>query len=74
MKVRSEIGSEFWDIPLANEENGLFSLATPSATTTITMIQVAGYRFKDYFRFGGLIGIIGLIVTWVCLVLFYGLI
>lgn len=50
------------------------AMATPSATTTITMVQVAGYRFKDYLRFGGLVGVIGLVVTWVCLVLFYGLI
>lgn len=49
------------------------AMATPSATTTITMVQVAGYRFKDYFRFGGLVGVIGLIVTWICLALFYGL-
>ncbi|MBQ4516634.1 MAG: anion permease [Clostridia bacterium] len=47
------------------------AMATPSATTTITMVQVAGYRFKDYFRFGGLLGVIGLVVTWVALVVFY---
>ena len=49
------------------------AMATPSATTTITMVQIAGYRFKDYFRFGGLVGVIGLCVSWVTLVLFYGL-
>lgn len=49
------------------------AMATPSATTTITMVQVAGYRFKDYFRFGGLVGVIGLVITWATLVLFYGL-
>lgn len=32
------------------------AMATPVATTTITMVQVAGYRFKDYFRIGGLVG------------------
>ncbi len=34
------------------------AMATPVATTTITMVQVAGYRFKDYFRVGGLVGLI----------------
>jgi len=38
------------------------------------MVQVAGYRFKDYFRIGGLVGIIGLITSWVAIVLLYGLI
>lgn len=50
------------------------AMATPVATTTITMVQVAGYRFKDYFRVGGLVGIIGLVTTWISLVLIYGLI
>lgn len=50
------------------------AMATPVASTSITMAEVAGYRFKDYFRVGGLVGIIGLATTWVCLVLIYGLI
>lgn len=50
------------------------AMATPVATTTVTMIQVAGYRFKDYFRFGGLVGLIGLAATWGSLILIYGLI
>lgn len=50
------------------------AMATPVATTTITMVQVAGYRFKDYFRAGGLVGIIGLVTAWVSIVLIYGLI
>ena len=28
------------------------AMATPAATTTVTMIQVTGFRFKDYFRIG----------------------
>lgn len=50
------------------------AMATPAATTTITMVQVAGYRFKDYLRIGGLTGIIGLITAWVAIILIYGLI
>ena len=49
------------------------AMATPVATTTITMVQVAGYRFKDYFRIGGLVGIIGIVTAWASIVILYGL-
>ena len=49
------------------------AMATPVATSSITMVQVAGYRFKDYFRFGGLVGIIGLVTAWLSINLIYGL-
>ena len=49
------------------------AMATPVATTTITMVQVAGYRFKDYFRVGGLVGMIGVVTAWVTIGLLYGL-
>ena len=49
------------------------SMATPVATTSITMVQVAGYRFKDYLRLGGSVGLIGLAVAWVVIMLRYGL-
>ena len=49
------------------------AMATPVATTTITMVQVAGYRFKDYFRLGGLVGVIGVITAWMAIVMLYGL-
>lgn len=48
-------------------------MATPVATTTITMVQVAGYRFKDYFRVGGLVGLIGVVTAWISIALLYGL-
>lgn len=49
------------------------AFATPVATTTVTMVQVAGYRFKDYFRIGGIIGFIGVAAAWTVIVLLYGL-
>ena len=49
------------------------AMATPVATTTITMVQVAGYRFKDYFRVGGFVGLIGVATAWVTIALLYGL-
>lgn len=49
------------------------AMATPVATTTITMVQIAGYRFRDYFRLGGLVGVIGIVTAWASIVLLYGL-
>ncbi|MBO6159125.1 MAG: hypothetical protein J6P72_07685 [Firmicutes bacterium] len=49
------------------------AFATPVATTTITMVQVAGYRFKDYMRVGGIVGAIGVAIAWGAIVLIYGL-
>lgn len=49
------------------------AMATPVASTSITMVEVAGYRFKDYFRVGGLVGVIGLATAWVVIVVQYGL-
>lgn len=39
------------------------ALATPVSVTPMTMIGVAGYRFKDYLRMGGLVNVISLAVT-----------
>jgi di/tricarboxylate transporter len=49
------------------------AFATPVATTTITMVQVAGYRFKDYFRIGGVVGAVGVTAAWLAIVSIYGL-
>lgn len=68
-----EIGCNPMPVALACVFGCSLAMATPVATTTITMVQVAGYRFKDYFRIGGLVGLIGLATAWVSLVLFYGL-
>ncbi len=69
-----EIGCNPMPVALACVYGCSLAMATPVATTTITMVQVAGYRFKDYFRVGGLVGIIGLVTAWVSLILIYGLI
>lgn len=68
-----EIGCNPMPLAMACVFGVSLSMATPAATTTITMVQVAGYRFKDYFRIGGLTGVIGLATSWLAIVLFYGL-
>lgn len=69
-----ESGCNPLPVALACVFGASLAMATPVASTSITMVEVAGYRFKDYFRVGGLVGVIGLITTWVSLVLIYGLI
>ncbi len=69
-----ESGCNPMPVALACVFGSSLAMATPVATTSITMVQVAGYRFKDYFRAGGVVGLIGLATTWVSLVLIYGLV
>ena len=69
-----QIGCNPMPIALACVYGCSLAMATPVATTSITIVQVAGYRFKDYMRIGGLVGIIGAVTAWVCLVFGYGLI
>jgi len=69
-----EIGINPMPVAMACVFGCSLAMATPVATTTITMVQVAGYRFKDYFRVGGLVGLIALATAWVSIILIYGLI
>lgn len=47
------------------------SVATPICTATITMTTAAGYRFKDYARFGGIFNLLALIATAAAACLIY---
>jgi len=69
-----ETGCDPMPIALACVFGCSLAMATPVATTTITMVQVAGYRFKDYFRIGGLVGLISLVTAWASIILLYGLV
>lgn len=69
-----EVGVNPMPIAMACVFGASLAMATPAATTSVTMVQVAGYRFKDYLRIGGLTGVIGLITAWVAIILIYGLI
>lgn len=71
--IALEIGMNPMPAALACVFGCSMAMATPVATTTITMVQVAGYRFRDYFRIGGLVGLIGIVTAWASIVLFYGL-
>lgn len=68
-----EIGCNPMPLAMACVFGASLAMATPAATTSVTMVQVAGYRFKDYLRVGGLTGVIGLATAWLAIVLVYGL-
>ncbi len=69
-----EIGCDPMPVAMACVFGASLAMATPAATTSVTMVQVAGYRFKDYLRVGGLTGLIGLVTAWCAIILIYGLI
>ncbi|MBQ9845092.1 MAG: hypothetical protein IJO54_03295 [Oscillospiraceae bacterium] len=69
-----QIGRNPMPVALACVYGCSLAMATPVATTSITIVQVAGYRFKDYLRIGGLVGLIGAISAWLSIVIIYGLI
>lgn len=46
-------------------------LATPICVAPMTQVGVAGYRFKDYLRMGGLVNLICMIVTCIAIAVIY---
>ena len=68
-----EIGCDPMPVAMACVFGCSLAMATPVATTTITMVQVAGYRFRDYFRISGLVGLISLFTAWLSIILYCGL-
>ena len=69
-----ETGTNPMPVALACVFGCSLAMATPVATTTITMVQVAGYRFKDYLRAGGLTSLIALVTAWAAILVQYRLI
>lgn len=47
------------------------ALATPICVAPMTQIGVAGYRFKDYLRMGGLVNLICMVVTCIAIGIIY---
>ena len=47
------------------------SVATPMCTAPLTITASAGYRFKDFAKYGGIYNVIAYMLTLVGLKLFY---
>lgn len=56
---------------LATASGTKVAIATPVSVATMTMVQVAGYRFKDYIRVGGVLNLLALVGTAIMIKLVY---
>lgn len=69
MKSNGRIRRKMVCLPLGIGAN--LSVATSIATSTITMTQVAGYRFKDHLKIGGVYNLLCTVVTMLSLRVLY---
>ena len=69
--IASTLGMDVVPLVLACTSGSKFALSTPICTGAMTMIGVPGYRAVDYFRMGGLVNIICLVVTCAVLALIF---
>lgn len=61
--IASTLGVDALPIVLCAASGTKVGIATPMSVTPMAMVQVPGYRFKDYLRCGGLVNIICCVVT-----------
>jgi len=47
------------------------AVATPISKAPMTMIQIPGYRFKDYLREGGLVNLVSIVITGLAIWIVY---
>lgn len=71
LAVADGMGCDATPLVLSAASGIKVALATPISVTPMTMIGVPGYRFKDYFRMGGLVNIISLVVTCAAIYVIY---
>ena len=56
---------------LATASGVKVAVCTPISVAPMTMVQVGGYRFKDYLKIGGLVNIVTMIVTCIAIKVIY---
>lgn len=69
MKSNGRVRRKMVYLPLGIGAN--LSVATSIATSTITMTLVAGYRFKDHLKIGGVYNLLCTVVTMLSLRVLY---
>ena len=69
--LASTLGASPVPFTMAVAVGANISVSTPICVATITMTTVAGYRFIDFFRIGGLINVVAFLVTAVTMKLVY---
>ena len=71
LSVSTSMGLNPIPLFLATCSGTKVALATPICVSPMTQIGVAGYRFKDYLRMGGLVNIICMVVTCIAIGIIY---
>ena len=66
-----ELQCDVMPLILATASGIKVAVATPISVAPMTMIQVAGYRFKDYLKMGGLVNLISMFITCLAIKLIY---
>lgn len=69
--LAKELNCDAMPMILATASGIKVAVATPISVAPMTMVQVAGYRFKDYLKMGGLVNLISMIVTCFAIKLIY---
>ena len=71
MSIAQTMGLDATPMFLAVCSGTKVALATPICVAPMTQIGVAGYRFKDYLKMGGLVNIICMVVTCITIAVIY---
>lgn len=71
LSIAAAMGANPIPFALACAVGANLSVMTPISTTTITVTVSAGYRFKDYVRFGGLFNLCAFLATAIVMKIIY---
>lgn len=69
--LAKELNTDPMPMILATASGIKVAVAIPISVAPMTMVQVAGYRFKDYLKMGGLVNLISMAVTCLAIKLIY---
>lgn len=69
--IAAALNTDALPLVLSTASGVKIAVATPISVAPMTQVQVAGYRFKDYVRVGGLVNLVAFIVTSVAIKLVY---
>lgn len=69
--IGATLGVDALPIVLCAASGTKVGIATPMSVTPMAMVQIPGYRFKDYLRCGGLVNIICCVVTLIMVYFVY---
>ena len=69
--LAKELNCDVMPMVLATASGIKVAVATPISVAPMTMVEVGGYRFKDYFRMGGVVNLIAMVITCIAIKIIY---